>query len=104
MISVGESARALREQLGLSQKEAADLLEITNVHLCNIEKNNSHPSLDLIAKYRELWGVDLYILAWCENGNVQNLPKPVRSAAQSLAAGWRKHIERQISKRREAAG
>lgn len=104
MISIGDSARSLREQLGLSQKDAAAALGISNVHLCNIEKNNSQPSPELVAKYRELWGVDLYIFAWCETGNVSNLPKAVRSAAQSLADGWREHLKKQLSKRREAAG
>jgi len=75
--SVGESARALREQLGLSQKEAAAELGISNVHLCNLEKNNSNPSPELLAKYRELWGVDLYVFAWCREGNLDRLPKSV---------------------------
>lgn len=100
MISVGESARILREQFGLSQKEAAAELGITNVHLCNIEKDNSNPSPDLLAKYRELWGVDLYVFAWCRNGDIDLLPKQLRAAARSLESGWKQQIDRQVTKRR----
>lgn len=104
MISVGESARALREQLGLSQKEAAVALGISNVHLCNLEKNNSHPSPELLAKYRELWGVDLYVFAWCRHGDVNRLPKQLRTAAHALANGWQVQIDKQISKSRMQKG
>ena len=100
MISVGESARVLREQLGLSQKEAAVQLGISNVHLCNLEKDNSRPSPELQAKYRELWGVDLYVFAWCRNGDIERLPKQLRAAAESLAVGWQQQIDKQMTKRR----
>jgi transcriptional regulator with XRE-family HTH domain len=99
MISVGDSARALRDQLGLSQKEAAVELGISNVHLCNVEKNNSQPSPELLAKYRELWGVDLYVFAWCSTGNVERLPKKLRAAAQALADGWQQQIEKATKRR-----
>jgi transcriptional regulator with XRE-family HTH domain len=100
MLSVGESARCLREQLGLSQKDAAVELGISNVHLCNIEKDNGNPSPELLAKYRELWGVDLYVFAWCRTGDVAGLPKQLRTAAKSLSSGWQQQIDKQITKRR----
>lgn len=100
MISVGESARSLREQLGLSQKEAAVELGISNVHLCNIEKDNSNPSPELLAKYRDKWGVDLYVFAWCRVGDIDGLPKQLQSAAKSLSEGWQQQIDKQISRRR----
>ncbi len=100
MISVGESARELREQIGLSQKAAADELGISNVHLCNIEKNNANPSPELLAKIRERWGVDLYVFAWCRAGDVGKLPRQIQAAAQALANGWQEQIEKQITKRR----
>lgn len=103
MIEVGDAARALRDFLGVSQKDAADELGITNVHLCNIEKGNSQPSPDLLAKYREKWGVDLYVFAWCQSGNVADLPKSLRSVAHELAAGWQDQIKKQIRKRRAAS-
>jgi transcriptional regulator with XRE-family HTH domain len=100
MISVGDSARSLREQLGLSQKEAAAELGISNVHLCNIENDNANPSPELLAKYRDKWGVDLYVFAWCRIGDVTGLPRQVQSAAKSLSEGWQRQIDKQTAKRR----
>jgi transcriptional regulator with XRE-family HTH domain len=100
MISVGESAREIREQFGLSQKDAAVELGISNVHLCNVENNNSNPSPELLAKYRELWGIDLYVFAWCRKGDVAGLPRQLQTAAKSLSSGWQQQIDKQINKRR----
>jgi transcriptional regulator with XRE-family HTH domain len=99
-IMIGDVARELREQLEMSQKEAADALGVTQVHLCNIEKNRSKPSPSLLDRYRELWGIDLYVFAWCQHGNVQRLPKPMRAAALSLAEGWRGRIRELIIARK----
>jgi transcriptional regulator with XRE-family HTH domain len=91
-IKIGRTAAALRERLGLTQKEMADALDITVVHLSNIENNHSAPSHALIEKCRKKFGVDLYVLAWCTHGNVARLPLPLRSVAKKL----REALERQI--------
>jgi transcriptional regulator with XRE-family HTH domain len=91
-IKIGDVARELREQLEISQKNAADALGITQVHLCNIEKDKSKPSSALLERYRELWGIDLYVFAWCRHGNVRRLPPAMRDAAVSLAEGWNHRI------------
>jgi transcriptional regulator with XRE-family HTH domain len=91
-IRLGNTARELRESLGLSQRQAAEALGITPVHLCNVEKNRAAPSHALIDKYRELWGVDLYVLAWCRHGDVHDLPHGVRNAATALADEWREQL------------
>ena len=91
-IRLGNTARDLRESLGLSQRQVADALGVTPVHLCNIEKNRAAPSQTLIDKYRELWGIDLYVLAWCRHGNVQGLPQGIRNAATALADEWREQL------------
>ena len=44
MIYLGKTARHLRESLGLSQRAAAKQLNISCVHLCNIENNKAMPS------------------------------------------------------------
>ena len=99
MISVGRVARSLRESIGLSQKETAEKLGISNVHLCNVENGKAQPSSDLLAKYREIWGIDLYVFAWCESGDVAALPPELQSIARSLSDGWREHVERQLIRR-----
>jgi transcriptional regulator with XRE-family HTH domain len=92
MIHLGKTARYLRERKGLSQREAADALGISQVHLSNIENNKAFPSPNLLARYHELWGVDLYVLAWCMHGDVSKLPVAVRASMQHLADAWRREL------------
>jgi transcriptional regulator with XRE-family HTH domain len=90
---LGQTARDLRDSLGLTQRAAAEALGISFVHLCNVEKNRAAPSQALVDKYRELWGVDLHVLAWCKKGNTAKLPKGLRKAAAELAEVWQEHVE-----------
>lgn len=102
-ISLGNTARHLRESLGLTQRAAAEMLGISFVHLCNIEKNRAIPSPTLIDRFRELWGVDLYVLAWCLHGSNEKLPKSMRKAAADLASGWQRQIEKLVATQRKCA-
>ena len=92
MIDLGETAAFIRESRGLTQRAAAEKLSITPVHLCNIEKGKAHPSHELLRKYREVMGVDLYVLAWCRNGDIDKLPAPIRESAKSLSAAWHEDL------------
>ena len=92
MIPLGKTARHLRESLGLTQRAAAKQLDISCVHLCNIEKNKSVPSPALLERFRELWNVDLYVLAWCLHGDADKLPKPLRKPMAELARAWQEQI------------
>ena len=92
MIRLGQTARHLRKELGLTQRAAAEQLGISYVHLCNIEKNKSAPSSSLLERYRELWNVDLYVLAWCLHGDTKKLPKAVRKPMAELAEAWQEQI------------
>ena len=88
MINVGNTARKLRESLGLTQQEMADSLGITNVHLSHIENSKSFPSQDLIDRFRELFELDLYILAWCSDAaNEERIPVPLRKHACATCEG-----------------
>ncbi len=87
-MQLNKTALHLRLTLGLTQREAAKRLGITAVHLCNIEKGRALPSLDLIDKYREVWGVDLYVLAWCRSGEVVKLPEDLRRPARAMGDMW----------------
>lgn len=92
-MQLGETARSLRESFGLTQRAAADRLGVSYVHLCNVEKGHSRPSPDLIGRYREVFGVDLYVYSWCTAGDVSKLPTGMREVTQRLAEQWRKVIE-----------
>lgn len=89
MIYLGNTARYLRERKAMTQKVLADKLDITQVHLSNIENNKSLPSNDLLLRYRNVFGVDLYILAWCLHGDENDLPEKVREPMRRLAKAWR---------------
>ena len=90
-IRVGKAARMIRDSHGLSQREAAELLEVSTVHLCNIEKDKAQPSAMLADRYRELWDVDVYVLAWCLRDDA-NLPAPIRAAAKQLEELWKQEL------------
>jgi transcriptional regulator with XRE-family HTH domain len=102
-ICLGTTARNLRESLGLTQRAAADVLGVSCVHLCNIENDKALPSPALLERYRELWGVDLYVLAWCLHGDASKLPTSMRKAAEKLADGWRRQVKAMVANRRKAA-
>jgi len=93
MIELGKSARYFRQLTGLTQKEVAQSLGISIVHLSNVENDKATPSNDLLEKYHDNWGVDLYILAWCIFGDSRRLPSAVRVASDNLARVWRSELE-----------
>lgn len=94
MIAIGQTARRTRQSLGLSQLEAADKLGVSNVHLCNIERDKAIPSSAFLAAFREKFGIDLYVLAWCEQGDVNSLPAGVRNAAKQLQQAWMYEVKK----------
>ncbi|MFO7906783.1 MAG: helix-turn-helix domain-containing protein [Planctomycetota bacterium] len=93
MVQIGQTAKRLRESLRWTQRETATALGVSCVHLCNVENGKTQPSQALLDRYRELWGIDLYVLAWCEQGNGDELPPAVRSAASKLAKAWKQRID-----------
>jgi transcriptional regulator with XRE-family HTH domain len=98
MIYVGKAALYLREKLGLTQREAAERLQISYVHLSNLENDKAAPTRNVLEKFRELWGIDLYVLSWCMEGDLKKLPLPFREPAKKLTNAWKKHIEELITK------
>jgi transcriptional regulator with XRE-family HTH domain len=99
MIYLGKTARHLRESLGLTQRAAAEHLGISCVHLCNIEKNKSIPSPALLDRFRELWDVDLYVLAWCLHGDPNRLPKAIRKPMAELSKAWQGQIDALVTRK-----
>lgn len=103
MIQLGAAARRLRKMLGITQREAARLLEISVVYLCNIEQNRATPSQHILDRYRELWGVDLYVLSWCDSGHPNQLPPALRKSAQALAAAWKRELDAIVKRHKQKA-
>jgi len=92
MNAIGQAARHLRELEGISQREAASKLGITPVHLCNVELGKANPSSDLLGSIRELYGVDVHVLAWCLFGRTEQLPPRIQRAADALASAWKREL------------
>jgi transcriptional regulator with XRE-family HTH domain len=92
-MNLGDTARSLRESFGLTQRAAAEKLGVSVVHLCNIENGKSNPSPDLLIKFRDVFGVDLYVYSWCREGDAEKLPPGMRDVTRRLTAEWTKLIE-----------
>lgn len=91
-VSLGKTSLYLRNCLELKQKEMAEALGVSVVHYCNIENGKSLPSAELVERYRELWNVDLHVLAWSMFGDVSKLPRPLQESAARLADLWKREL------------
>jgi transcriptional regulator with XRE-family HTH domain len=100
MIHVGKTARHLRESLGLTQVEMAEKLGITSIYVSKIENEHSFPTRQIIDRYREAFDVDLYVLAWCQYGDIEKLPAAIRGPAAALAKAWKKRLGTLVSENR----
>lgn len=58
----GARIRALREDMGISQSEFADVLHITNAHLNRIESGTKGVSLDLLLEISDRFHISLDFL------------------------------------------
>ena len=103
MIQVGKVAREIRDSLGLTQQEMAASLGITNVHLSNIENDKAFPSQQLLERYREQFDIDLYVMAWCRDGDVEKLPQAIRDSAARLTRAFEGRVAAAIERRRKRA-
>jgi transcriptional regulator with XRE-family HTH domain len=94
MINLGRTAKHVRETFGLSQRDVAAKLGISSVHLCNVENGRSAPSPELVQRYFDMFGVDLYVLAFCLDGPSDRLSDGVRKAASRLGEIWKRELEK----------
>ncbi len=82
----------MRHRLGLTQEAMALQLGVSVVHLSNIENDKAMPSASLLDRFREVSGVDIYVLDWCERPNLDELPKALRNAANKLRELWLEQV------------
>ena len=101
MIPLGTAAKYLRDRLGLSQRAAAQELGISYVHLNNIENGKASPSPEMLEKFRDAWGIDLYMLAVGMFSDKATLPAPLRKPLSALTKAWSAEIESLIEMRRK---
>jgi len=101
MIHVGKTARYVRDSLGLTQVEMAEALGISSIYVSKIENQHSFPTRQIIERYREKFGVDLYVLAWCQYGDIETLPISIRKPAIALAEAWQERFNKQVARHRK---
>ena len=65
MRDFGQTARYVRERRGMTQRAAAYALGVSAVHLSNVERGRAVPSSSLITRFNEVYGIDVYVLAYC---------------------------------------
>lgn len=53
----GEKLRTLRERRGLSYRQLGAMLDTAHSHLVNLESGKHKPSVDLIVKMTQVFGV-----------------------------------------------
>jgi transcriptional regulator with XRE-family HTH domain len=78
----------------MTQRAAATALGVSYVHLSNVERGKSAPSPRLLERFKEVFGVDLYVLAWCLSED-DELPEPLRLHRRQLAEEWRRVLAEQ---------
>ena len=98
-INLGNAARDLRSRLGLSMRDAASQLGMSYAHLCNIENGKASPSPEIIEKFHDAWGIDLYMFAIVFHSDDRRTPKALRKPVMALESAWKKHIELKLSNR-----
>ena len=64
--ALGESIRAARMRKGLTQEALAELLDITPIHLKNMESSRRNPSVPLLFALMELLDLSVDALAFPE--------------------------------------
>lgn len=98
-ISLGKAAQDLRTKLCLSLRHAALELGVSYVHLCNVENGKASPSPEMLEKFHDAWGIDLYMYALAFFPDDRETPKALRGPSKALAAGWKRHIEKLLRER-----
>ena len=87
MTELGRTARQVREKLGMTQRAAAVALGVSSVHLSNVERGRTLPSASLIARFSEVYGIDIYVLSYCEGsrgGGSERVCRARRKLAEAL--------------------
>jgi len=99
MIRLGAAARALRDELGLSVRAAADELKMSFTHLTSIENGRATPSPEIISRFRSAWNIDLYMYAVCNFSDNEDFPAALRASVMSMKNAWDKQIKDEIRRR-----
>ena len=84
---LGEAIRAARMKRGLTQEALAELLDITPIHLKNIESSRRKPSVPLLFQMMEIldFSVDALVFPERAEGGVLHTDGLSREEAEAVA-------------------
>ena len=85
MSQIGDTARYVRERLGMTQRAAAGALGVSAVHLSNVERGRTAPSSSLLSRFKNVYGIDVYVLAYCLDDDAGDTQVGIRKACRTLA-------------------
>lgn len=100
-LELGKAAKELRTRLNLSLRAAAIELGISYPHLCNIENGKVSLNEEILGRFHEAWGVDLYMFALAYADEPRGKQGECQAALSELLKQWKKHVESIIDERRE---
>ena len=85
--ALGESIRAARMRKGLTQEALAELLDITPIHLKNMESSRRNPSVPLLFEMMELLdlSVDALVFPERQEGGVLHTAGLTAAEAEALS-------------------
>lgn len=98
-IHLGKAAQDLRDKLGLTVRDAATELGISYPHLSNIENGKASPSPEIIERFHDAWGVDLYLYALAFHDKDRETPRHLKGPVKALAVGFKRYIEELLRER-----
>lgn len=101
MRALGESIRAARMRKGLTQEALAELLDITPIHLKNMESSRRNPSVPLLFALMELLDLSVDALVFPERQGGGVLHTDGLSEAEVEALTRLVDVMRQKSKGRD---
>lgn len=91
---IGQSARNIRDALGLTVEQMADKLDMAECVVKAIEDGEgSEPPM---MRYGSRLGIDLYCYAAAYYLDMDKMPVAMREAATALREQWKLHIEETI--------
>ena len=93
---IGVIAKHLRKRLGLDLCETSRLLGVATGHLIDMERGTCQIPGEIIDRYREAFGVDLYCYAAVHCRAHEDMPYPAMASAKTLCEAWEEEIESAI--------
>ena len=92
MLYLGKTIRYVRERKKLTTRAMASDLDVSHVHITKLENSQVAPSIAFLDKFKEAYGIDVPVLAWCLYGDPEKLPSSLRKPMRALASAWRAEL------------